>query len=70
MCGDVNGDGTVTGEDVELLAKYVAQGTDKLPECVKWRSNVNGDNAINVFDFTKIAGFLNGGDELTDCAAP
>lgn len=50
--GDVNGDGTLTQDDMSLLVKWVNQGSDA--EVVIENIDTNSDNIIDATDFSKI----------------
>lgn len=55
--GDVNGDGKLTQEDVDLIKKYDA-GTVSLTDAEKKRADVNGNGDIDVNDSLMISQLL------------
>lgn len=50
--GDVNGDGKVTDADIPPLADYILNPVN--PDFPTYRADMNGDNAIDVYDIVAI----------------
>ena len=67
QCGDVDGNGNVTQEDVDAMA---ANGGGELSECLAWVSDVNGDGAVNVVDIQVLTDYVNGDLEELSCPMP
>ena len=58
IIGDINYDGYITMEDVELLMQYLATGN----YIDKRIADVNNDELIDVADAIQISRFINGND--------
>lgn len=64
MRGDVNGDGVITNDDMELILKSVG-GTATLSDIQQWCADVNSDNAIDGMDAVAIQRYVSGIDDIT-----
>ena len=51
--GDINGDGVVSADDLELLQGYVL-GSNKLTEAQAKTADINGDGKTDVYDVVKL----------------
>ncbi|MEM7317071.1 MAG: dockerin type I domain-containing protein, partial [Planctomycetota bacterium] len=68
--GDVNGDGTISVADVELL-NQIAAGAAELPGNVNERdADINGDGIIDQTDAQLLQGFLDGNPPVIPTANP
>jgi len=66
-CGDVDGDGSVTVIDVEILTDAILQGIP-YDGCTFWRSDVNSDGIVNVGDITALIDVINDLGGTLSCA--
>jgi len=67
ICGDANGDGSVTGYDGTLITLYFRAGW---PLENKWAADANGDGSVTGYDGTLITLYFRAGWPLTCRCTP
>ena len=67
VCGDANGDGSVTGYDGTLITLYFRAGW---PLGNKWAADANGDGSVTGYDGTLITLYFRAGWPLTCRCTP
>ena len=61
--GDLDDDGRITQDDLDILGKYIAghaiEDISPLPEYVfLWRADVNEDGVVNILDLAALAALV------------